>query len=208
MFVKKFTAAAAAAILSLLIASPAAAQSVTNGGFETGNTSGWTTSSGPFVLNTSSYPSSTSDGNYFLWLGGRDSQNTSISQVVSGLTVGQTYSLSFLMASEYTTQDSLRASVNGTGTIFSAPAAIGSGWNNWVQQSLLFTALTTSATIQFDTIGISSYNRYDVGLDKVTLSAVSGVPEPATWAMMLLGFGGIGAALRRQRKPTRLAQVA
>lgn len=26
------------------------------------------------------------------------------------------------------------------------------------------------------------------------------VPEPATWAMMLLGFGGVGVALRRRRK--------
>lgn len=28
-----------------------------------------------------------------------------------------------------------------------------------------------------------------------------GVPEPATWAMMLLGFGGIGFAIRRKRSP-------
>ena len=27
-----------------------------------------------------------------------------------------------------------------------------------------------------------------------------GVPEPATWAMMLLGFGGMGAILRRRRQ--------
>jgi hypothetical protein len=29
-----------------------------------------------------------------------------------------------------------------------------------------------------------------------------GVPEPATWAMMLVGFGGMGAVLRRNRKAT------
>lgn len=29
--------------------------------------------------------------------------------------------------------------------------------------------------------------------------SVGGVPEPATWALMLIGFGGIGASLRRRR---------
>ena len=33
--------------------------------------------------------------------------------------------------------------------------------------------------------------------DQVQLSAA---PEPATWAMMLVGFGGLGAALRRARR--------
>ena len=33
------------------------------------------------------------------------------------------------------------------------------------------------------------------------------VPEPATWGMMLLGFAGIGFAMRRSRKPV-LAQIA
>ena len=27
-----------------------------------------------------------------------------------------------------------------------------------------------------------------------------GIPEPATWTMMILGFGGLGALLRRRRK--------
>lgn len=32
-----------------------------------------------------------------------------------------------------------------------------------------------------------------------SLSAVSGVPEPATWALMTLGFGAIGGTIRRRR---------
>ena len=36
---------------------------------------------------------------------------------------------------------------------------------------------------------------------------VAAVPEPATWAMMLLGFGAMGVAIRRRRQPV-LAQVA
>ena len=33
------------------------------------------------------------------------------------------------------------------------------------------------------------------------------LPEPATWAMMLLGFAGIGMAIRRRQRPV-LAQLA
>jgi len=35
-----------------------------------------------------------------------------------------------------------------------------------------------------------------------------GVPEPAAWAMMLIGFGGLGAVLRRQRARLSLAAGA
>jgi hypothetical protein len=34
---------------------------------------------------------------------------------------------------------------------------------------------------------------------------MSAVPEPATWAAMLLGFGAIGAGLRRSRRHAALA---
>ena len=33
----------------------------------------------------------------------------------------------------------------------------------------------------------------------VTVSLSSAVPEPATWALMLIGFGGLGAAIRVRR---------
>jgi hypothetical protein len=34
----------------------------------------------------------------------------------------------------------------------------------------------------------------------VTAEAVGTVPEPETWAVMVLGFGGVGAAVRRRRQ--------
>lgn len=34
------------------------------------------------------------------------------------------------------------------------------------------------------------------------------VPEPATWAMMLVGFGGIGMTMRRRRVNLRRSQIA
>jgi len=34
------------------------------------------------------------------------------------------------------------------------------------------------------------------------------VPEPATWALMLMGFGGMGVAMRRRRSATALPQMA
>ena len=44
------------------------------------------------------------------------------------------------------------------------------------------------------------------GADYTTLQdGIGGVPEPATWAEMLLGFAGLGALLRRRRAPPVLA---
>lgn len=40
------------------------------------------------------------------------------------------------------------------------------------------------------------------------IASVPAVPEPTTWAMMLLGFGGMGVALRRRRKTVARAQLA
>ena len=46
-----------------------------------------------------------------------------------------------------------------------------------------------------------------LGAQGITGITIAAVPEPGTWAMMLLGFGGIGMALRR-RRPAALRQTA
>jgi hypothetical protein len=37
---------------------------------------------------------------------------------------------------------------------------------------------------------------------------MAAVPEPGTWAMMLLGFGAIGFSMRRRRTQQNIAQIA
>lgn len=40
---------------------------------------------------------------------------------------------------------------------------------------------------------------YSVRLSAAEFNALAGVPEPGTWAMLVLGFGGVGYTLRRRR---------
>jgi hypothetical protein len=52
----------------------------------------------------------------------------------------------------------------------------------------------------FDTPDFGAYTLTISGPGNIVGGGVApGVPEPATWAMMIFGFAGIGAALRRRR---------
>lgn len=46
------------------------------------------------------------------------------------------------------------------------------------------------------------------GVQEIGEQVSAAVPEPATWAMMILGFGGLGAALRARRAAVRVASAA
>jgi PEP-CTERM motif len=47
---------------------------------------------------------------------------------------------------------------------------------------------------------ITASGTFDVQtITSLNFQAISGVPEPATWALLLMGFGGVGAALRSRR---------
>lgn len=49
-------------------------------------------------------------------------------------------------------------------------------------------------------VGIKSFTLTGAFLIARADAAVGAVPEPATWAFMIIGFGAIGGAMRRQRK--------
>jgi hypothetical protein len=55
--------------------------------------------------------------------------------------------------------------------------------------------------IDYDTMvnGVLDVNVYrDITTGEINAATVVGVPEPATWAMLLLGVAGVGAVLRRR----------
>jgi hypothetical protein len=78
------------------------------------------------------------------------------------------------------------------------------GHQVWTSGSLASTSPWTTYTVSFNTAG-GQLEFYEVGpsdnegnlLDNVSLST-GGVPEPASWALMLIGFGAMGAVLRRR----------
>lgn len=55
-------------------------------------------------------------------------------------------------------------------------------------------------------LGTFSLNSITSGPATLTISAVAAVPEPSTWAMMILGFAGVGfMAYRRRNQAAALA---
>jgi len=63
--------------------------------------------------------------------------------------------------------------------------------------------LTGTKNFTADTIALSaSAGSFKVLTGQVVTPPTGGVPEPATWAMMLVGFGGLGAMMRRRRALT------
>ena len=64
--------------------------------------------------------------------------------------------------------------------------------------------------LRVQSISGAKFNKYGYDqliLDNITISAPlsSAVPEPATWAMMIIGFGGAGVAIRRRRRDDSVA---
>lgn len=81
------------------------------------------------------------------------------------------------------------------------PTAVGSSLS-WSGESSI---LLGSGQMFFSTL-VTTQNTSRSQYQLATL--VGGVPEPSTWAMMLLGFGGMGLAMRRKGTEQKLHEIA
>jgi len=186
----------------------AAPNLIANGSFETGDFTGWTANAVSFpmyIVSPTGVPNlgPVEDGQYAAQIAGYSLQNfpqyggpDTLTQTV-GTTNGVDYTLSFWVYQQNTGPVTfLDVTWDGT-TVFS---------NTWLdtgdipyQNYTVQVVGTGSDVLQF----ISAYDPGYTYLDNVSLT--SGVPEPATWAMMMLGFAGLGFAGYRKGKSARTA---
>jgi len=75
--------------------------------------------------------------------------------------------------------------------------------SDWTRFTHAFTATGPTVKLTFLSSTSLSSSNLGVGLDNVSFNAVEpsgAAPEPASWALMIAGFGGVGALLRARRR--------
>jgi opacity protein-like surface antigen len=193
-------------LLAAALSAPAsAAELVTNGGFEQGFF-GWTVTP---EVNTNVNPSAAHSGansTVFLTYPG---ETGLLSQTLSTV-AGQDYTLSFWIA--FATSDPASSALNFYWGGDKVASFQDNATTDYVHIFHVLTATSDSTDLTF--LGFS-----DLGiivLDDISVTGLSGsltggggggggrggVPEPSAWALMILGFGGVGAALRGSRRPS------
>jgi hypothetical protein len=191
----------AVAALCCAAAATAPAQNlVTNGGFETGDFTGWTVNDPSGFTNVGTNATGSSfnfarEGNSWANLGA-DPNSGSLSQTFTTVP-GQEYTFSFSLATDITPP----AAGNFFQALFNGVAVL--TLNNNAESSYVdynytnLVASGTSTTIEF---------RYQHGDDYFRLDAVSVVPEPSTVSLLAItAFGGLAFVYRRSRRSGKAA---
>lgn len=163
--------------------------------FSAGSVPGWvaTGATGQFQPGAAGYYNYVPDGLTVAYINGG-----SITQTVAATAVaGSTYTLTsaFGIRNDFGNPGSIRLVV-GSNTIFATGTAPTPG--NWSTYTASYTATLADVggAISIELVSAGAQG----GFDDITLS--SAVPEPASWAMMLVGFGLVGYAARRRATAT------
>jgi choice-of-anchor C domain-containing protein len=160
------------------------------------------------VLNGGTIGPWTVGGNSVDWIGGywtpaEGNGSVDVSGMAAGslsttlsTVAGQSYMLSFYLAGNPGSGNlikSLQVQVGDLDQVFTFDTTgRGYGSMGWVLASASFTSVAGNDTLTFTSL---EQNVYGPALDGVTVSAV---PEPATYALALLGLAGIGLFRRRR----------
>ncbi|MGX4803358.1 PEP-CTERM sorting domain-containing protein [Bradyrhizobium guangdongense] len=189
---KSFVVAAGIAALAVGSTDAFASEYLTNRSFETGDFSGWTLVGDQglvFVVDGSAVPyigggvsQGAQHGSFYVYEGPIGSEAT-LSQSFAD-TSGATLTISGWVTGDGSQPSDVRFLFNGIelGAINPVPD------QQWTQY--VFSAIATGN----DTFSVAfrNDNSFD-GLDNFSVSSVSAVPEPGTWALLLLGFASLGA---------------
>ena len=95
---------------------------------------------------------------------------------------------------------SVFSGLSGSGTLLGSITGMLGNPNAFALQTITFSGLGRSVTFvgQDATLGADDFNFTLAG------GGGGGVPEPATWAMMLIGFGIVGGAMRGRKASIRV----
>ena len=141
--------------------------------------------------------------NPFVAFGSNNQPSGTLTSPTFDFLVGETYTVDFDFGELGAGTEILTILLGSFGTVTVSKAADD---NLDTTFSHVHASLTVFSNAGPGTVRISSSggNNVDSILDNFVLTTtanVSSVPEPGTWAMMLVGFAGIGAALRRRKIP-------
>jgi hypothetical protein len=148
-------------------------------------------------------PSFSPDGGTWVGLGGNGDYVERFGQTLNGLSVGQTYTVSW-QAANFGIQNNAASYLgsNAIGVMLDG-SLIGQGAtlslsSNWSTQSLTFVATSASQLLSFRLAGTE---KAYLGIDgiSVTTGGTPPVPEPSTWLLMALGGAALAAAARRRQ---------
>ncbi len=116
-------------------------------------------------------------------------------QTVTGLTVGRAYTLSWLYGGR-PSAGFQQADVSFGGAFVASNSA--TDLAPWVSNSYTVVAKATTEVLRFKAVATSGQPSYGNELTNVSLTGAA-VPEPASWALMVVGLGCVGAGLRRRK---------